>query len=546
VQKAWGDVIPVPCSVQSPAPGGFHQASGHGIAEFGRMTLLRECEMKSLSPFCVLLVIVILILGFALTRSRAQSDASYQDAEGTWEGTLGGGVNKLRLIVTLTKSSGRIYSGQLNSVDQGATLVVQNGVLSGDAIRFEVTRIGGVYEGVLNQDRTEMVGTWTQRGVPPQPLTLKRTAGSPAQEPATKGSEIHTPKPVGPPLDVLAAIAPWAFKADGKWHLVYELHVTNLGKWDCLLTRLDVMPGSAGEKPIASYSGAELEGMVVRPGQTVEPRAKIGPGAFAIVYLWLSFDKAEDVPAKLNHRIAMKIGDYPEAITLAGVPVSTDRKPLVVISSPLRGADWVAANGPSNTSLHRRAFLPVNGHAYISQRFAIDWVELNPDGKTYQGDAADNKNYRAYGAEIHAVADGVVTQTKDGIPQNVPNKPPVVPITLETIGGNHVIMDIGNGLYAFYAHLQPGSVRVKVGDRVKRGQVLGLLGNSGNSSEPHLHFHICDANSELGSEGLPYAFAEYELQGKGEWKPSDSHAAPVKHEMEIPLEDEVVRFPAQP
>src|SRR5580700_5217189 len=118
------------------------------------MTLLRECEMKSLSPFCVLLVIVILILGFALTRSRAQSDASYQDAEGTWEGTLGGGVNKLRLIVTLTKSSGRIYSGQLNSVDQGATLVVQNGVLSGDAIRFEVTRIGGVYEGVLNQDRT--------------------------------------------------------------------------------------------------------------------------------------------------------------------------------------------------------------------------------------------------------------------------------------------------------------------------------------------------------------------------------------------------------
>ena len=69
----------------------------------------------------------------------------------------------------------------------------------------------------------------------------------------------------------------------------------------------------------------------------------------------------------------------------------------------------------------------------------------------------------------------------------------MVPITLETVGGNNVIMEIGDGLYAFYAHLQPGSLRVKVGDKVRRGQVLGLLGNSGNSSEPHLHFHICNA-----------------------------------------------------
>jgi murein DD-endopeptidase MepM/ murein hydrolase activator NlpD len=287
--------------------------------------------------------------------------------------------------------------------------------------------------------------------------------------------------------------------------------------------------------------------MTVRPGQTVQETTKIAPGTFAIVYVWLNFDHAEDVPGKINHRIAMKIGDYPEGITLDGVPVSVNRAPVVVISSPLRGENWVAGNGHSNTSVHRRAFIPVNGSTYISQRFAIDWVQLNPDGKTYQGDSEDNKNYRAYGAEILAVADGVVTQTKDGIPQNIPNKPPVIPITLETIGGNHVITEIANGLYAFYAHMQPVSVRVKVGDKVKRGQVLGLLGNSGNSSEPHLHFHICNANSELACEGLPYAFAEYEMQGKGEsWKPFDTHAAPVKEEMEIPTEDEVVRFPPQP
>jgi murein DD-endopeptidase MepM/ murein hydrolase activator NlpD len=203
----------------------------------------------------------------------------------------------------------------------------------------------------------------------------------------------------------------------------------------------------------------------------------------------------------------------------------------------------VAGNGPSNTSQHRRALIPINGLAYISQRFAIDWVQINADGKTYTGDPSDNKNYRAYGAEIHAVADGVVTQMKDGLPQNTPGaKSLAVPLSLETIGGNHVIMEIGDGLYAFYAHMQPGSVRVKVGDKVRRGQVLGLLGNTGNSSEPHLHFHICNANSELGSEGLPYAFASFEVLGKGDtWKPGESHAA-VKHEMEIPTEDEIVQF----
>jgi len=84
---------------------------------------------------------------------------------------------------------------------------------------------------------------------------------------------------------------------------------------------------------------------------------------------------------------------------------------------------------------------------------------------------------------------------------------------------------------------------VKVGDKVRRGDVLGLLGNSGNSSEPHLHFQICNANSELGSEGLPYALPSFELLGHGwTWKSSQSQAAPVRHEMEIPLENDVVRF----
>jgi hypothetical protein len=262
----------------------------------------------------------------------------------------------------------------------------------------------------------------------------------------------------------------------------------------------------------------------------------------AVVYLWVRLDTPEDVPAKIRHRIIMRIGDYPEAITLEGVPIIVNRNPVVVISPPLRGENWLAANGPSNTSIHRRALNPLNGRAYISQRYAIDWVQLYPDGKTHHGDPKDNRNYRAYSAEIRAVSDGVVTETKDGIQQNIPNDKPVVPITLETIGGNHVIMDIGAGRFAYYAHLQPGSLRVKVGDKVRRGDVLGLLGNSGNSTEPHVHFHICNASSELACEGLPYAFASFDLLGNGEtWKSSDAHE-PLKRELEIPIENDVVRF----
>lgn len=120
-------------------------------------------------------------------------------------------------------------------------------------------------------------------------------------------------------------------------------------------------------------------------------------------------------------------------------------------------------------------------------------------------------------------------------------------ITLETVGGNHVILDIGNGFYAFYAHLQPGSLRVSLGEKVHRGQVLGLVGNSGNSTEPHLHFHISNANSPLGSEGLPYALSSFEVEGSGPaWKPSEAKGAPDKREMEIPSENEIVRFPAVP
>jgi len=110
-----------------------------------------------------------------------------------------------------------------------------------------------------------------------------------------------------------------------------------------------------------------------------------------------------------------------------------------------------------------------------------------------------------------------------------------VPITLETIGGNHVILDLGGGRFTFYAHMQPASLRVKVGEKVRRGQVLGLVGNSGNSTAPHLHFHLTDANSPLESEGLPYVFESFEQLAAPEmW---------ARRQSELLLQNARVRFP---
>jgi len=480
-------------------------------------------------------------------RLGAQQTTPAVDVSGSWTGVLGTGANQLHLVITFAKLSNGDCSGQVNSVDQGAVLPFSSATVQGQKIHFEIAQIGGVYDGTLSDDRKQINGTWTQANTPSQPLNLTRSAASasvstnnPAVAPGPKE------KPISLPLDVTVPVAPTAFKADGKMHLVYELHILNMSPWNCTLTRVEVLAANSSNS-LGSFSGAALDGMLERPGISALPKSKLAPGTEAVVFMWITVDSKADVPAAIQHRISVMLGDYPDELSVETNPLTVRTGPIV-ISPPLRGDHWLAANGPSNTSGHRRALIPINAHAVISQRFAIDWVKLGDDGQTYHGDKLDNKNYYAFGSDALAVADGIVTEVKDGIPLNVPGvNSRAVPITLETVGGNHVILDIGNGCYAFYAHLQPGSIRVKVGDRVHRGQVLGLVGNTGNSTEPHLHFHISDASSPLGSEGLPYLFSSFEVEGKGfGWKPSEAKGAPEKHTMEIPTEDEVVRFPSQP
>jgi len=212
----------------------------------------------------------------------------------------------------------------------------------------------------------------------------------------------------------------------------------------------------------------------------------------------------------------------------------------LAVDPPLRGGPWLAGNGPDNASGHRRAFFPLAGNAWLAQRFAIDYMRFDEQGRAQIGDGARNQDYPSYGQEVVAVADARVLSVVDGVVENVPGKGDAVPFTLATVAGNQVGLDIGGGFTAFYAHLQPGSVRVKVGDRVRRGQVLALVGNSGHSTGPHLHFHIARGGSILGSEGVPFAYRAYQRVTTPPGPLADARSEPVRDE--APLMGDIVMF----
>jgi len=361
------------------------------------------------------------------------------------------------------------------------------------------------------------------------------------------------------PVDVEVPIAPTPVESGGKVHLVYELHITNFQSSDLGLMSVEILNGTS---PIASYKDEELIGRLFHVGVSGDLPDKriIGGGMRVVVYIWLTVENAA-VPSTLRHQLTFKVpkldGSGQESY-VEGPQIEVSKENPVVITPPFRSGTWAAGNGPSNTSIHRRSSNRVNGKNRISQRFAVDWFKLGDkakgedEGKLVHDDPKKNENWYDYGAEILAVADAVVFAVKDDIPENVPlSVKRAVPITLETTAGNYVFLDLGHDRFALYAHLQPG-IRVKVGDKVRRGQVLGLLGNSGNSDSPHLHFHIVDGNSPLGAEGLPFVFESYEVLGvlndlgvltrDNGWRPQPG-ATIEKDRKEMPLENMIIRFP---
>jgi len=362
------------------------------------------------------------------------------------------------------------------------------------------------------------------------------------------------------PLTVAVAGPLIPFKGtDGQWHLVYELHLTNASRAPVTVLSVDIRDGAREARRVGVLAGAEVAPrmtLVGNPGAT----GVLEPAQTAIVWLHLAFARRADAPRTLVHRLAVSAvagpgGGEPRVSTIVAGRAAVSRREAVVIGPPLEGGGWIAGNGCCDGTGHRRAGLPLNGRFYVSQRTAIDWVRIDDRNRAIAGEPGKNESDLAYGQNVIAVKDARVVSVLDGLPDRVPGKLPT-DTTLQNVTGNHVILELGGGVFAFYAHLEPGSVRVREGDRVRRGQPLALTGNSGNTSGAHLHFHVMDTASALAAEGVPYVIDAFALQGRvrsldnlvdvgqtGDAVEVDRLPRPEPRRNELPLDLAIIAFP---
>lgn len=335
------------------------------------------------------------------------------------------------------------------------------------------------------------------------------TTTAPSMPAASTDEEIFTPLVASVLADPLTVQA-----TDGANHIAYELVLTNTIGQPVTLDALTVL-GDGAE--MLRLNGDELLPWIRVMGSP-EPGRVLAPGQSATVILDAAVPEGQEIPRTLSHVVDFAPGSaMPPMITeqmqqtIATVPVADTV--AIVIDSPLYGDGWLDGNGCCEASPHRSAINPVNGALHAPERFAIDFVQLDDGGRIFNGSIDDLSSYAFYGAEIHAVADGPIVSMKWDLPDEKPGAHPVG-LELGEYGGNHIVQDIGDGHYAFYAHLQGANPEgLEVGQQMTRGDVLGYLGNSGNTDMPHLHFHVMDSPLPLASNGLPFVFDSFTLTG---------------------------------
>jgi murein DD-endopeptidase MepM/ murein hydrolase activator NlpD len=310
---------------------------------------------------------------------------------------------------------------------------------------------------------------------------------------------------------------------DGKSVLLYELVLSNTGAEPCTVLSVEQragelrteLAGDALKAFLRAPSGvdlaasrdidADLAGFRRRRGKP----GLLAPGQQQVFYGWLEAPaEVSEIAASVRYRGASRTGPEQRASSALAVVASS---PLV-LAPPLAGPGWITFVAPAPDGGHRNALMRVGDRYYLAQRFAVDFGKVDAAGRLLRegGVAANNADFAAYGASVHAVGDGTIAAVHDGMAENHGlTRNEEVPNTLDTILGNHVILELGPRAFAVYAHLKRGSVRVARGQKVGKGEVIAEVGNSGHAGGPHLHLHVCDAPSHLVCEGLPFVFERY-------------------------------------
>jgi hypothetical protein len=316
------------------------------------------------------------------------------------------------------------------------------------------------------------------------------------------------------------------------------------------LTQVEVHDDSNPPQTILRAADEALASMIVNVGADApNPIPRIEPGRRMVVFMWVALAAHRTPPKTLAHDMvflpdtADPPGPESDTSVLRGFSVAVMQHPIPVFDPPFRDGIWVAGEGPANDSPHRRTLLAIDGHIRQPERFASDWVKVGPNGDSHHG-SARNEDFWDFGEPVLAVADGEVTGLADGIPDNTP-RTLAAKITRDNLLGNFATLRIAPGCYVTYAHLQKGSLKITMNQHVTRGTVIALLGNSGQSTAPHLHLQVTDGNGGLESEGIPFVFRAFTDLGSGTTYETDTHPSTPRANA-LPPKDEVVLFSPDP
>ena len=315
---------------------------------------------------------------------------------------------------------------------------------------------------------------------------------------------------------------------DGKDHVEYELLVVNAVEQPVTLKSLTVLDPAG--KELTRIDGPVL----VAATQTLldkKPLTEIAPSAAVSVDVDLIVAPGT-APERVTHRLDYSVpagtstAVFVDPPVIDGPEVAINRRPATVIKPPVKGDGWLATTACCTPNLHRDLRIVVDGRRIeTAETFAVDWALLKGD-RVYEGEGATNEQFYVYGADVFAVADGTVVSVQDGKPDTTPNKA-MTPKTLSDFGGNQVMLEIAPKVFAVYGHLQPGSLRVKVGDSVKVGATLAKIGNTGPSFGPHLHFGLLNRPDIFTGRSLPFVIDSYTLAGTVDIKASQGDTLAV-------------------
>ncbi len=342
----------------------------------------------------------------------------------------------------------------------------------------------------------------------PEPAADSRDDASGTPGPLVDGA-------LTPLLDDVLSPPHWFVGTDGQVHLVYELVLTNTIPVPVTVSVVEVRDADSGAD-LARLTGEPLLAAMSLAVSPDTPSVVLPPASVGVVWLDVPLAGPDDVPSAVAHRLTIAPSPdlpVPESwLSYTGAAVAVDRRPPVALGAPLAGAGW-AALGSCCDGPHRRALYPIDGEWRLAQRFAIDFNQLDAENRPGAGDPRLPSSFPTFGQPVLAVADATVVEAVDRYPDLLVGEPRE-DVTPETAGGNRIVLDLGDGRFAVYAHLQQGSVVVQPGDRVQRGQRIAGVGSSGTSGGPHLHFQVTDRPSVVIGDGLPYTFDAFDLTGR--------------------------------